>query len=83
MPVTSYLPDVESIKKNHVKVFITIGECGLDRKKWYIEVAHILAKKLSCELVTFPDHHGSYMDLPDEFASMLRNVLHKAEKVNQ
>jgi pimeloyl-ACP methyl ester carboxylesterase len=83
LPVTNYLPDVELIKKNQVKVFIAVGEWGLNKKKWYVEVAQILAKKLGCELATFPGHHGSYMDMPDEWAATLRSVLHKAEGVNQ
>jgi hypothetical protein len=37
-------------------------------------------KKLECGLVTFPRHHGSYMDMPEEFADKLRSVLHKTEK---
>jgi hypothetical protein len=33
--------------------------------------------------VTFPGHHGSFIDMPDEFAATLRNVLHKAQGVKQ
>lgn len=79
LPVTNYLPDIGLIKKNGVKVFMAVGEWGLARKKWYVEVAQILAEKLGCELVTFPGHHGSFMDMPDEFAATLRDVLHRAE----
>ena len=79
LPVTNYLPDVERIKQNGVRVFMAVGKWGLDKKKWYVEVAQILAEKLGCELVTFPGHHGSYEDMPDEFAATLRSVLHKAE----
>jgi pimeloyl-ACP methyl ester carboxylesterase len=82
LPVTNYLPDVELIKKNGVKVFMAVGEWGLARKKWYVEVAQILAEKLGCELVTFPGHHGSFMDMPDEFAATLRDVLHRAEEAS-
>ena len=80
LPVTNYLPDVELIKKNQVKVFMAVSEWGLDRKKWYVEVAQILAKKLGGGLETFPGHHGSYMDMPNEFAATLRSVLHKVEE---
>lgn len=82
LPITNYLPDVELIKKNQVKVFVAVGKWGLDRKRWYVEVAYILATKLGCELVTFPGHHGSYIDMPNEFAATLRSVLHKAEGLN-
>lgn len=83
LPVTNYLPDVEMIKKNGIKVFMGVGEWALNKKTWYAQTAQILAEKLGCELVTFPGHHGSYMDMPDEFATTLRSVLHKAEGVNQ
>jgi hypothetical protein len=71
------------IKKNGVRVFMAAGKWGLDKKKWYAVVAQILAEKLGCELVTFPGHHGSYMDMPDEWAATLRSVLHKVEGVSQ
>ncbi len=59
------------------------GKMSLDKKRWYVETAQILAEKLGCEMVTFPGHHGSYMDMPDEWAATLRRLLHKAEAVNQ
>lgn len=79
LPVTNYLPDVELIKQNGVRVFIAVDEWALPRKTWYVQAAHILAEQLGCELVTFPGHHGSYMDMPQEWAATLRRVLHKAE----
>ncbi len=79
LPVTNYLPDVEMIKKNGVKVFMAIGIWSLERRTWYAQANQILAKQLGCELVTFPGHHGSFMDIPVEWAAMLRSVLHKAE----
>ena len=79
LPVTNYLPDVELIKKNGVKVFMAIGTWALERKTWYAQADQILAEQLGCELVTFPGHHGSFMDMPVEWAATLRGVLHKAE----
>ena len=79
LPVTNYLPDVELIKKNGVKVFMAIGTWALKRKTWYVQADQILAEQLGCELVTFPGHHGSFMDMPVEWAATLRSVLHKAE----
>jgi len=78
LPVTNYLPDVERIKQNGVRVFIAVGTWAQERKTWYAQAAHMLAEQLGCELVTFPGHHGSYMDMPDEWAATLRSVLHKA-----
>ncbi len=83
LPVTNYQPDVELIKKNGVKVFIAIGTWALEKKTWYAQADQILAKQLGCELVTFPGHHGSFMDMPIEWAATLRIVLHKAETVNR
>ena len=80
LPVTNYLPDVELIKQNGVRVFIAVGTWALERKTWYVQAAHILAEQLGCELVTFPGHHGSFMDMPEEWATTLRSVLHKAEE---
>lgn len=35
--------------------------------------------KLELLPVTFPGHHGSFMDMPQEWAATLRRVLHKAQ----
>jgi pimeloyl-ACP methyl ester carboxylesterase len=81
LPVTNYLPDVEKIKTNGVRVFLAVGEWALGKKTWYAQAAQILAAQLGCELVTFPGHHGSFMDMPGEFAATLRSVLHKTDRV--
>jgi hypothetical protein len=83
LPVTNYLPDVAMIKRNGVRVCMAAGKMSLEKKRFYAETASILAEKLGCDLVTFPGHHGSYMDMPNEFAATLRSVLHKAEGVSQ
>jgi hypothetical protein len=83
LPVTNYLSDVETIQRNRVKVFMGAGKRSLQKKRFYAQTAEILAKKLGCELVTFPGHHGSFIDMPEEFAATLRSVLHKAPGVNQ
>ncbi len=77
LPVTNYLPDVERIKKNEVRVFMAVGTWALSRKTWYAQAAQMLAEQLGCELVTFPGHHVSFMDMPEEWAATLRSVLHK------
>jgi pimeloyl-ACP methyl ester carboxylesterase len=75
LPVTNYMPDVDLIKKNNVKVIMAIGEWGLKRKKWYVKIAQNLAEELDCKLVTFPSHHGGYMEMPEEFAEVLRKIF--------
>jgi pimeloyl-ACP methyl ester carboxylesterase len=80
LPVTNYLPDAEKIKQNGVKVVMAAGSWALQKKTWYAETAQIMAEKLGCEFITFPGHHGSYMDMPEEFAKTLREILKKAQK---
>lgn len=80
LPVTNYLPDIDRINDSDVTLYIAASEYGLNRRAWYAEVAEILAEKSGRELVTFPGHHGSYMDAPVQFAAALREVLHKAER---
>jgi pimeloyl-ACP methyl ester carboxylesterase len=82
LPVTNYLPDVAMIKKNEINMFMGVGIWAKDRKTWYAQTTQILAEQLECPLVTFPGHHGSFMDMPDEWATALRNILHRAEAVN-
>jgi hypothetical protein len=83
LPVTNYLSDIEAIKRNRVRVFMGAGKRSLRKKRFYAQTAQILAKRLGCELVTFPGHHGSFIDMPGEFAATLRSVLHKAPGVNR
>ena len=78
LPVTNYLPDFDAIKRGEATSFVGVSEYGLTRNAWYAQVAQILASRLECELVTFPGHHGSFMDTPDEFSAVLRDVMHRA-----
>jgi pimeloyl-ACP methyl ester carboxylesterase len=79
LPVTNYLPDNAQIQKNGVRVYLAVGEWGLERKTWYVKAAQILSEQLGSELVIFPGHHGSFMDLPEEWAAVLRKILQNAE----
>ncbi|MFN8443491.1 MAG: alpha/beta hydrolase [Caldilineaceae bacterium] len=81
LPVTNYLPDVEGIKRSGVNVIMAAGQESLDKKRWYAETSQILAQRLGCELAVFPGHHGSFMDMPEPWAKVLRNILHKAEAI--
>jgi len=83
LPVINYLPDVAMIKRSGVRVFMAAGKMSLEKKRFYAETVPIMAEKLGCEMVTFPGHHISYLDMPDEWAATLRSVLHKAEGLNQ
>ncbi|MFD0712214.1 alpha/beta fold hydrolase [Paenibacillus sp. GCM10027626] len=77
IPSVNYMPDIERIKQNGVKIFAAAGRMTLDKGKYYGRTAPILAEKLDCELVTFPGHHLSFFDMPQEWAAVLRDVLHK------
>jgi len=81
VPVTNYMPDIERMKQNGTKTVIAISEWGLKKKTWYVRSMQILAEQLGCDRVTFPGHHGSFMDLPVEWAGKLREVLHNVQKV--
>jgi pimeloyl-ACP methyl ester carboxylesterase len=76
LPVTNYLPEIESMKKNRVKIFMAAGKRSLEKKRFYAQTAQVLAEKLGCELVVFPGHHASFIDMPNEFAATLRRVIY-------
>jgi hypothetical protein len=75
LPVTSYQPDIETIKKNAVRVVMAAGERSLQKKRFYAETAEVLAQKIGCEMVKFPGSHASFVDMPHEWATTLRNIL--------
>lgn len=80
IPFVNYKPDVELIKKNGVKVFMAAGMMTLDKGRYYGRTAPLLAELLDCEMVTFPGHHLSYFDMPEEWAATLRNILHSTNE---
>ena len=83
LPVTNYMPDIAAIKRNGIKVFLAAGKESLDKKRFYAQTAPILAKRMDCEMVVFPGHHVSYVTIPEEWAAKLRDILHRAERVNK
>ncbi|MFD1413411.1 alpha/beta fold hydrolase [Oceanobacillus jeddahense] len=82
LPVTNYLPDTNKIMENDVSMFIGVGSWAFGKKTWLARTAIILADRLDCEIVTFPGHHGSFMDMPEKWSSVLRDLLHRAQKEN-
>jgi hypothetical protein len=74
------MPNVEMIKKNGVKIFLAAGKVSLQKKRFYAETAPILANMLHCEMIIFPGHHVSYVDMPKEWSAVLRSILHKASE---
>ncbi len=78
LPVSNYDPDIETIRRNGVKVFAAVGETTLGKGKFYGRTAPILAKMLGRETSVLPGHHISYLDAPAEWAAALRRVLCEA-----
>lgn len=83
LPFTNYMPDSKLIQKNNVRIFMAAGQWTLDKQLFYGLTAPVLAEQFGCELVIFPGHHVSYIDMPDEWAATLRSVLHRAIGANQ
>ena len=77
LPVTNYLPDIDRIKKNRIKIIMAMGKESLQKKRFYAETVQILAEELETESVIFPGHHVSFIDKPDEWATSLDMSLKK------
>ncbi len=75
LPVTNYLPDIETLKRSGVRLIMGVGEWGVKRRAWYVEADRILAERVGCELRVFPGHHGGFLDQPEAFAAALRSAL--------
>lgn len=75
IPGITYMPDVEKIKQNGVKVIMAAGSRTLAKVNYYGRTVPILADMLGCKMVTFPGHHISYLDLPQQWSETLRKLL--------
>jgi pimeloyl-ACP methyl ester carboxylesterase len=76
LTITNYLPDVGAIRRNKVRVYMAAGRRSLDKRRFYAETARVLASRFGGELITFPGHHGSFVDMPEEWAAVLRRTFH-------
>lgn len=77
LPVTNYMPDIEKIKQNNVKLFIGVGQWAFERKTWSAQASQLLAEKLACPLLVFPGGHGGYMEEPGLWSAIFKEILHK------
>jgi hypothetical protein len=59
------------------KIVMAAGRKSLASQLFYAQVAPLLAKQIGCETVIFSGHHGSFVDMPNEWASCLRDTLKK------
>jgi pimeloyl-ACP methyl ester carboxylesterase len=74
-PILSYEPDVEALRSGRPRVVIAIGE--MSRGEVAGRSTTALAEQLGTSAITFPGHHGGFMDDPAGFASTIREVLGK------
>ena len=77
LSVTHYTPDRSALQGMKDKIVMAAGRKSLASQRFYAQVAPLLAEQIGCETVTFPGHHGSFVDMPDEWASCLRDILKK------
>ena len=71
----AYIPDIESIRNNRVKMVTAIGKDS--DNAYYVQTTRTLAAKLGCENVEFPGHHDVSLWMPEEFASAVRSTLER------
>ncbi len=74
-PFTRYQPDVDALRSGRPRVVIAVGEAS--RGELARRSADALAQQLGTPAITFPGHHGGFMDDPAGFASTIREVLRK------
>ncbi|HWJ52274.1 MAG TPA: alpha/beta hydrolase [Propionibacteriaceae bacterium] len=72
-PILGYEPDVEALRSGRPRVVIAIGE--MSRGEVAGRSTTALAEQLGTPAITFPGHHGGFMDDPAGFASTIRDVL--------
>jgi pimeloyl-ACP methyl ester carboxylesterase len=77
LPVTNYMPSLNTLQRMKDKVVMAAGRNSLANQRFYAQVAPLLAQQIGCETVLFPGHHGSFVDMPDEWASCLSDTLKK------
>jgi len=74
MPISTYVPDLDIISRNHVSIIAAAGRRSADA--YYARTARILAERLGCQYVDFPGNHMAFMNDTEAFAAALREALH-------
>ena len=72
-PVADFLPDLEALRRSNVPIVFAGGHES--RPYYYCRAGEILAASLGVDFVEFPGHHMAYLDDPDSFLQVLRQVL--------
>lgn len=73
MPISRYLPRVETLKTGPARIVVGIGGTSKGQVAWRCGVA--LAERLGKEPVVFPGDHRGYGEYASEFAEKLDQVL--------
>lgn len=72
-PISSYLPDVATLRSGPVRIVVAVGETSSGQLAYSTAIA--LAERLGSATVTFPGGHSGYVEQPAAFAEKLRQVL--------
>ena len=73
LPVTSYMPDIATLRGVSSEVLVGVGEASVGQEPY--ETALALAERLGTEAVIFPGDHIGMATHPEAFAETLDEVL--------
>ncbi len=73
LPISTYVPDLDAISRNHVSVVMAAGRRSADA--YYARTARLLAERLSCRYAEFPGNHMAFINDTEAFAVTLREAL--------
>jgi len=68
-----YVPDLEQILANRVRIALARGAETLDVAE--IRINEVVAARLGAECAVFPGGHTAVMEIPATFAAALRGLL--------
>jgi pimeloyl-ACP methyl ester carboxylesterase len=72
-PVAEFVPDLEALRESNVPLVFAGGR--EDRPYYYRRAGEVLAARLGADFVEFPGHHMAYLDDPESFVPILRQIL--------
>ena len=79
LPVTNFLPDLDELRARQTLTVVAVSEMALEKSTWLAVITRVLSDRLACQLSVAPGHHGSYEDVPDEWAAWLRTTLRNVQ----
>lgn len=74
LPVTNYEPDFDDIRASKQKYVIAVGSYAIQHDTFLFQIAKRFAEKIGVHYIEVPGHHGSFMDMPDEWAKSMRKI---------